>query len=205
MLRGLSEAERHDLKCWDVVEEALRHRDIGPGWSDEEIHREKIRWISYTKWKEAELKREMAEAMRELEKSNGTNKTHLITLSIDQEMPREKVASLQLEVITIIREANYKCLSNAKARFEYFSGDQLEWNPHIHVFTDAIGNAGSVAQQFRRKLKKIPEVYRVHGTTKTGAIHFDYIMGNKRKDKEEAVQKDAEFRKKYGVLEIYNL
>lgn len=208
MLRGLSDTERHDLKCWEVVEEALRHRDLGPGWTDDEIRREKIRWLSYSKWKEAELKREMAEALRELEKTNGTNKTHMITISLDQGLPRNKeTVALQEKIITIIREADYKCMSNAKARFEYFSGD-MKWNPHIHIMTDVVDNkpASAPAQQIRRKLKdKGIGVYWVNGVTRTGTIHFDYILGKKSEEKLDCCKADEEFRKKFGALELYEI
>lgn len=132
-------------------------------------------------------------------------KTQLITIMIDKEVDESNAIHIQLEIIDKLKEANYKFLSDVSHRFEYFT--QEGWNPHIHILTLKNISDGRGAQQIRRKLmeskNKIDEVYRVHFSTLNYERHSKYINGEKCELKAEYLAKDAEFRKKHNINDIY--
>jgi hypothetical protein len=129
-------------------------------------------------------------------------KTQMITLSIDQKLDPAKAVEIQFDVIEKIKKANYKCFSNVSHKFEYYT--KTGFNPHIHIVLDKNKSDGQVSQLIRRKLKDVPEVYRVHVSTLHYQAHHAYIQGIKTDEKHEFVQKDEVFREIHQIQEIYN-
>lgn len=132
-------------------------------------------------------------------------KTQLITISIDKQLEEACAIEKQRKVIEKIKSAKYAWLQNASYTFEYFSGVEHQFNPHIHIKIDKTVRDSAIAQQLRRKLATEKSVYRINVSSKNDEIHSAYIMGNKKEDKRESVEADQQFREKYNIQDIYTI
>lgn len=128
-------------------------------------------------------------------------KTQMITISIDQHLDPAEAVNIQFKCIEKIQKARYKFITEASHKFEYWSSEG--WNPHIHIVIEKNKTEGQVSQQIRRKLKDVPEVYRVHVSTLNYEAHQKYIKGDKTDKKEEYVKKDEVFREIHNIEDIY--
>lgn len=170
--------------CW--TEDELEEIAMKIMKSDEDVvHEEKNRVNKYLK-----------------ENSPEQVKSQMITISIDQNLEPAKALEIQFKVIEKIKSANYKCLQNVSHKFEYWS--DAGWNPHIHIVSDKNKSDGQVAQLIRRKLKDMPEAYRIYVNTLTYEIHSQYIKGQKAVIKQVYLIKDDSFREIHQIEDIYN-
>jgi len=128
----------------------------------------------------------------------------LITIMIDQELtdPAE-VITLQHAVVNKLKQAGYKWFVNVSIRYEYYSGENNKWNPHIHIKLDKIERDGAVAQAVRRKLMNEKSIYRVDVKSKKHEIYDAYIMGEKQESKTVNLGCDSAFRETHGIDEVY--
>lgn len=137
-----------------------------------------------------------------LHRQNPDAEGQLITLAIDKDY--EQVPKLFLEIISVIRLANYDCLIDSIATLEINTENGKR--PHIHILTRKVKKPSYVAQMFRRKfIKDKYQVYRVDVTSLPYKAGLDYIHGEKTSKKQEYVQKDAEYKEKNNLLSHYDI
>lgn len=152
-------------------------------------------------------KKDTEEMVKEYAKANHPEniETQLITIMIDQKVDEEQAIHIQFQIIDLLKEANYKFMSDCSHRFEYFTKNG--WSPHIHILTTKNTSDGKVAQPLRRKLmsgkSSIDEVYRINISTLNFDAHRKYINGEKCESKTEYLEKDAEFKDKHNINDIY--
>lgn len=131
------------------------------------------------------------------------NNGQLITLAIDKEY--KQMPKLCEDIINEVRKSNYACLHNAEAVCEFYGTDG-DWNPHIHVVTKKVENAGKIAQLFRRKfIKPKWQVYRVHIKEEPYEAARKYVHHDKIEEKTEAMKKDKEYRSTHSLSDIYEI
>lgn len=142
--------------------------------------------------------------------SGTENDGQLISLSIDQKYIQ--IPKLCGDIIAEIRKTNYACLKDAQAVCEFYGGGKDnddgigQWNPHIHIVTKKMENAGTVAQLLRRKfIKPKWQVYRVHIKEEPEACARKYVEGEKVDEKIEDTIKDRQYREDNGLSHIYDL
>ncbi len=210
----LTEKRLNELKdMWSVIEEAMTSvattkRCGTEVWTPEQIDEERIKWYAYEEWKEQKRRDEVAERLRQMQKADGSIKTQIITICIDQNIKESEAIDIQNEVIDKIR-GNYKWLVDAKAVYEYYSKDKElnipKWNPHIHIYIEKTIKGSTIAQQLRRKFVKKKEVYRINVKDGKGNMQLDYINGTKTDEKKECVEKDKNFREINKITEIIDI
>lgn len=127
-------------------------------------------------------------------------KMQLITISIDKALSEMDAIKIQDKIITMIRQAKYKCMGETRYVFEYYA--KSGWNPHIHMVCDKNKTDGQLAQLIRRKLIKISEAYNIDVLTLDKNAADNYIEGNKQEDKMEDVKRDQKFREQHNIDEI---
>ena len=197
---------------WQVLEEIMTSEVTAKRcgtevWTAEMIEEERQKWYAYEEFLEQKRRDEVAERVRQMQKANGTIKTQIVTICVDQKIDEAEAVKVQLDVVDKIR-GNYKWLVDAKAVFEYYSKDDngdIKWNPHIHIYIEKTTKGAMIAQQLRRKFIGKTSVYRVNVKDGKGNIQLDYINGTKEMAKQECVQKDREFREKNKIVEIIDL
>jgi hypothetical protein len=151
----------------------------------------------------------------EIINSGMENNGQLITLCIDQNYLQ--IPKLCGDIIAEIKKADYSCISGATAVIEIHGSDG-KINPHIHISTKKIKNAGQIAQLFRRKFVKPKyQVYRVDVKELPYHAANDYVAGHKAEassddiandrswGKMASVIKDREYREQNNLDHIYHL
>lgn len=140
-----------------------------------------------------------------MEKFNGEDKNNgqLITLCIDKDY--KQVPKLAEEIISVIKETQYKDIIDGYAVIEV-TGDDMEWNPHIHCVTKKVGKAGALAQVLRRKfINEKYQIYRVHIEPVKYERGLTYMEGDKIDDKLPQVEADKKYRNDNKLKRLYNL
>ena len=131
------------------------------------------------------------------------NDGYLITLSIDKAYLQ--VPKLAEEIISVIKETQYKDIIDGYAVIEV-TGEDMEWNPHIHCVTKKVGKAGALAQVLRRKfINEKYQIYRVHIEPVKYERALTYMEGDKIDDKLAQVEADKKYRNDNKLKRIYNL
>jgi hypothetical protein len=135
----------------------------------------------------------------------------LITIVLDQElfelrMNDENCVMYQKEIIDAIMSANYKWMNNVYYSFEYHTNDEGKFKPHIHIKTDKTCSP-SVAQiklynKFVKGKKWFP-VYGVNVVSRPNSVATNYVIGEKRDSKAEAIEKDNIFRVNHNLKKYY--
>lgn len=132
----------------------------------------------------------------------------LATLSIDQEYLQ--VPQLIKEIVSVLRSTAYKWYDEPILRAEFYSGQDGKWNPHIHILNKRGLNNGVapsvIKQALTKKLKGTKyQVYRVAAHQFPLTAGENYINGIKKQEKQENVEKDAQYRKENNIDDIYYL
>jgi hypothetical protein len=138
----------------------------------------------------------------------GVNKqTLLITLSFDMSMNEEEAIKEMDKSMELFKQSNYKWLKNGAYTYEFYSGRQSIWNPHIHICSDRIGVSASQVRQAidRSPCRKKTRTYNCNVVVGTDDQHERYVLGNKKESKEENVKLDNEFREKWKIKSHYIL
>lgn len=141
------------------------------------------------------------------------NNGQLITLCIDQKY--QQIPKLCGDIIAEIKKTDYSCISGATAVIEIHGSDG-NINPHIHISTKKLKNAGATAQLFRRKFTKPKwQVYRVDVKDLPYQSACDYVAGHKAQGADDfidqswgkmaSVIKDREYREQNNLEHIYHL
>lgn len=139
---------------------------------------------------------------KQLAKGDPNAEGQLITLCIDKDY--KQVPKLYLDIISVIRLADYDCLVDAIATLEINTESGIR--PHVHILTRKVKKPSYVAQLFRRKfLKDKYQVYRVDVKSLPYKSGLEYIRGEKTPKKAEFVQKDAEYKNQNNLLSHYDI
>jgi len=130
------------------------------------------------------------------------------TISIDKDY--QQVPKLIGDIISVLRKTSWKWEDEFVARAEFFSGEDGQWNPHIHILNKrnlAHGVAPSkIKQALEKKLKgEKYQVYRVECFARPFGAGENYINGLKKEDKQENVERDRQYRLENNIDEIYYL
>lgn len=127
----------------------------------------------------------------------------LITLCINQNY--KQVPKLATEIISVIRNIQYSFIIDGYACIELY-GKGENWNPHIHIVTRKVKRLGVVAQALRRKFQNDKyQIYRVDVKSVPYEEGSQYVDGIKVFGKQEASNKDKEYREENNLYHIYKL
>jgi len=139
---------------------------------------------------------------------NGVNKQSLlITISVDNKIPESATIAEMDDVMEHFKKSNYKWLKNGAYTYEFYSGRESTWNPHIHICSDKIGISASQIRQAidRSPCRKKTKTYNTNVVCGTDDQHERYVRGEKQDSKELNTIKDNEFRKRFKIKSFYNL
>lgn len=174
--------------------------------------------IPYNTWEEMlwylDMKANRSELLRKqaLEnRMNGVNRqTILASFSFDNSSSVIDTIAEMDKCIEYIKQSNYKWLPRGKDSiytYEFHSGRDSHWNPHIHLCFEKVGvSAGQVRQQLERSpARKKTTCYNVNTVKGNNDQHEKYVMGNKVDSKDVCVQKDEKLRFQYGIKSHYYL
>lgn len=174
------------------------------GWTPEEA---KEFFIVLCAQDAREKARHQEAVRKEVNRLTGDTPTQMVTISLDQNMTEAEAIEAQHKVRDLIVGASYKWYSNATWRYEYYSGDECKWNPHLHLVVDKVVSSSHVRQQIFRKFlgkkKPLECVYNTDVTECKDSSQRDYIDGIKQDNKQKSLEKDKEFRNKYNISEKY--
>ena len=166
-------------------------------------------------------KKQKKKHYNEILHSGAGNNGQLITLCIDKAYIQ--IPKLCGDIIAAIRKANYSVLCDATAVIE-IHGKDGNYNPHLHLATKKIKNAGVVSQVFRRKFQNQKyQIYRVDVKDLPYQAASDYVEGIKIGQGSEAgndlygedeqiisgkmaaVDLDIAYRNKHALQHIYEI
>ena len=133
--------------------------------------------------------------------------TLLITISVDNSMNEISTIEEMDKVIELLKQSNFKWLVNGAYTYEFYSGRESKWNPHIHICSDKIGISASQVRQAidRSPCRKKTKTYNTNVVVGKDDQHTRYVMGDKKESKEENTMKDEQLRKNYKIKSYYKL
>lgn len=174
--------------------------------------------IPYNDWEEMlwylDMKANRSEQLRKqaLEnRMNGvTRQTLLATFSFDNSYSVIDTIADMDKCIEYIKQSHYKWLPLGKDSiyvYEFHSGRDSHWNPHIHLCFEKVGvSAAQVRQQLQRSPAfKNTTCYNVNVVKGNNDQHDKYVMGDKVDSKDECIQKDEKLRNEYNIKSHYYL
>lgn len=174
--------------------------------------------IPYNDWEEMlwylDMKANRSEQLRKqaLEnRMNGvTRQTLLATFSFDNSYSVIDTIADMDKCIEYIKQSHYKWLPLGKDSiyvYEFHSGRDSHWNPHIHLCFEKVGvSAAQVRQQLDRSpAKKNTTCYNVNVVKGNNDQHDKYVMGDKVDSKDECIQNDEKLRNQYNIKSHYYL
>lgn len=132
--------------------------------------------------------------------NGGKKDSQLFTLSFDQKLDAKGVVAHMDLIMENIIQANYAWMHEAAYCYEFYSGRENKWNPHIHIAVTSTGLAPSkMVANLKLKLKKckMEELcYNINCTQAKGAgsRHADYVRGLKTDSKSPNIEKDNKVR-----------
>lgn len=136
----------------------------------------------------------------------------LITISIDQDAPREEINKdycekimTELRIISLCK--TYEYLRGQSVRFEFWTEKEKKphWNPHFHIMIETNKKQGEISLPLRRKfVKKKWKIYNVNTTPRNTETLTNYVIeGNKQESKKQYVEMDNEYKRKINIPELY--
>ncbi len=143
--------------------------------------------------------------------NKGNPDSQLFTISFDQKMEPKPVVESMDKLMEELVAANYAWLKDGVYCYEFYSGRENKWNPHIHIAVNSIGLAPSKMTgniRCKIKAKKLEDtIYNVNCTVakKAGSRHLDYVRGDKTDSKDQNIQKDNKLRKDLKIKEYYEI
>ena len=178
--------------------------------------REVTDWVNYV-WniKNEQSKKAKEERNREQMKAHAPElvKGMLITMSIDQRLPRKEINKIYCEKILtemskIALCKTYDYLAGRALRFEFWTegkDGKPHWNPHLHINVETVTTKGKIAQPLHRKFAKpIWKIYNVevtHGTAQRLQMYVE--DGDKADNKIDYVEMDNEYKRQNNIEEVY--
>jgi len=141
-------------------------------------------------------------------------KATLITMSIDQQVPRIEINKLYCEkiiteLVKISLFKEYEYLTGRAVRFEFWTegkDGKPHWNPHLHINVETIKTKGKIAQPLDRKFVKNPKwkIYNVDATQRDIETLHNYVeQGDKQENKMDYVAMDNEYKRQNNIEEVY--
>lgn len=174
--------------------------------------------VPYNDWEEMlwylDMKANRSELLRKqaLEnRMNGvTRQTILVTFSFDNSYSVIDTIAEMDKCMEYVKQSSYKWLPMGKDSvyvYEFYSGRDCHWNPHIHLCFEKIGiSASQVSQQLNRsQAKKKTKCWNINAVKGNNDQHDKYVMGDKVESKDECIKKDGELRLKYEIKSHYYL
>ncbi len=143
--------------------------------------------------------------------NKGIPDSQLFTISFDQQLDAKPVVAAMDKIMEEIISANYVWMKDAVYCYEFYSGRDNKWNPHVHIAVSSVGLAPSkmVANiKCKIKAKKLENViYNVNCTVAkaSGSRHLDYVRGSKTESKDKNIQLDNTVRKDLKIKEYYEV
>ncbi len=145
------------------------------------------------------IKRALNKTRRDVEEElDGRKKGYACHINFPNHYNDEKIK----KVINTILDKPWKWLNNEWCFcIEFYSGDDLHWNPHIHMWIRKVTGVkpSDIKWAILRKFKKELRVECDYDHDNL----LPYIEGNKITSKLEGVVKDKEYRQKNNYKEIY--
>jgi len=143
--------------------------------------------------------------------NKGVADSQLFTISFDQQLEAKPVVAAMDKIMEEIISANYVWMKDAVYCYEFYSGRDNKWNPHVHIAVNSVGLSPSkmVANiKCKIKAKKLENViYNVNCTVAkaAGSRHLDYVRGSKTESKDKNIQLDNTVRKDLKIKEYYEV
>jgi len=143
--------------------------------------------------------------------NKGIPDSQLFTISFDQQLEAKPVVAAMDKIMEEIISANYVWMKDAVYCYEFYSGRDNKWNPHVHIAVSSVGLAPSkmVANiKCKIKAKKLENViYNVNCTVAkaSGSRHLDYVRGSKTESKDKDIQLGNTVRKDLKIKEYYEV
>lgn len=183
----------------------------------EPTRREVEEWVNYV-WN---IKNEQSKKAKD-ERRRGQMKKHapelikgmLITMSIDQRVPRKEINKIycekiitELSKISLFKE--YEYLAGRTLRFEFWTEGEdgkPHWNPHLHINAETTKTKGKIAQPLDRKFVKNPKwhIRNVNATPRDAQRLEKYVEdGDKASNKIDYVEMDNEYKRQNNIEEVY--
>ena len=130
------------------------------------------------------------------------------TISIQKEY--KQVPKLIKDIVALLKRTKWQWEDEFVARAEFFSGEDGQWQPHIHILNKRNLLHGVPPSKIKQALEKKLlgdkyQVYRVQCCARPFGAGENYINGLKKESKLENVEKDAQYRKEHNIDEIYYL
>lgn len=171
-------------------------------------YEEAEKWYIMLCAQDARDKARHADAVRkEMNRLLGDTPTQMVTIALDQKLTEAEAIEAQHKVRDLVTSASYKWMKNPTWRYEYYSGEDCKWNPHLHLVVDKMVTTSHVRQQIFRKFlgkkKPLECVYNTDVTECKNSSQRDYIDGIKQDSKQKSLEKDAEFRNKHNISDVY--
>ncbi len=141
-------------------------------------------------------------------------KAMLITMSIDQKIPRIEINKIYCEkiiteLVKISLFKEYEYLTGRAVRFEFWTegkDGKPHWNPHLHINVETIKKKGKIAQPLDRKFVKSKKwkIYSVDVTQNNAETLQNYVdNGEKQENKMDYVAMDNEYKRQNNIDEVY--
>lgn len=137
----------------------------------------------------------------------------LITMSIDQQIPRIEINKVYCEkiiaeLVKISLFKEYEYLTGRAVRFEFWTKGEdgkPHWNPHLHINVETIKTKGKIAQPLERKFKKPKwKIWCVDATPRDIETLHNYVeQGDKTENKMDYVAMDNEYKRQNDIEEVY--
>jgi len=188
----------------------------------EPTKREVEEWVNYV-WhvKHEQSKKAKDERRRAAMKKHAPElvKGMLITMSIDQRLPRKEINKVycekiitELSKISLFKE--YEYLVGRALRFEFWTEGEdgkPHWNPHFHINVETTKQKGKIAQPLERKFVKDSNgklrkwnIWCVDATPREADRLEKYVVdGDKANNKIDYVAMDNEYKRQNNIEEIY--
>lgn len=106
-----------------------------------------------------------------------------------------------------IKTSSYKWMIDPVYVYEFHSGREAHWNPHIHICVTKLGHAPSQVRQVleRSPAKKKTSCYNVNVVKGQNDQHLQYVQGNKHNSKDKCIVQDQIFRAEHKIKSYYTL
>jgi hypothetical protein len=143
----------------------------------------------------------------------------LITMSIDQQIPRIEINKLYCEkiiteLVKISLFKEYEYLTGRAVRFEFWTegkDGKPHWNPHLHINVETIKTKGKIGQPLYRKFVKDTDgkdrkwnIYSVDAEPRDAKTLENYVdNGEKAENKMDYVAMDNEYKRQNDIEEVY--
>ena len=138
----------------------------------------------------------------------------LITMSIDQQIPRIEINKVYCEkiiteLVKISLFKEYEYLTGRAVRFEFWTEGEdgkPHWNPHLHINVETIKTKGKIALPLVRKFQKNPKwkIWCVDARPRDIETLHNYVeQGDKAENKMDYVAMDNEYKRQIGIQEVY--